>query len=197
MPYAQNWQVGAAWYCVSTSTVALAVNGGCCIHWRRLWRSALTPRYLAANADEGSQCKALGMTSVRGLGVAVPEKLAKDQRVEDYCILSALCGETTMAINVFGVLIWCGLGHCSPIRRACAKLPILLLSCCVVYPAHARLRDGRTGSTDAATGAVRLVTRWYTTNDAYFLFYRHVLGTIRTWRPHKPVMAPSELVERH
>jgi len=23
-----------------------------------------------------------------------------------------------MAINVFGVLIWCGLAHCSPIRRA-------------------------------------------------------------------------------
>ena len=67
------------------------------------------------------------MTSVRSLGVAVPEQLAKDQRVEDCCILSALCGETTMAINVFGVLIWCGLAHCSPIRRACAKLPILLL----------------------------------------------------------------------
>lgn len=54
------------------------------------------------------------MTSVRGLGVAVPEVLAKDQRVEDYCILSALCGETTMEINVFGVLIWRGLAHCSP-----------------------------------------------------------------------------------
>lgn len=54
------------------------------------------------------------MTSVRSLGVAVPEQLAKDQRVEDCCILSALCGETTMAINVLGVLIWCGLGHCSP-----------------------------------------------------------------------------------
>jgi hypothetical protein len=197
LPYAQNWQVGAAWYCVSTSTVALAVNGGCCIHWRRLWRSALTPRYLAANADEGSQCKALGMTSVRGLGVAVPEKLAKDQRVEDYCILSALCGETTMAINVFGVLIWCGLGHCSPIRRACAKLPILLLSCCVVYPAHARLRDGRTGSTDAGTGAVRLVT-WVVYDERRLLFVLQACtGYHRTWRPHKPVMAPSELVERH
>jgi hypothetical protein len=67
------------------------------------------------------------MTSVRSLGVAVPKQLAKDQRVEDCCILSALCGETTMAINVFGVLIWCGRGHCSPIRRASAKLPIFLL----------------------------------------------------------------------
>ena len=59
--------------------------------------------------------------------MAVPELLAKDQRVEDYGILSALYGETAMAINVFGVLIWRGLAHCSPIRRAHAKLPIVLL----------------------------------------------------------------------
>ena len=76
------------------------------------------------------------MASVRSLGVAVPEELAKDQRVEDYCIQSALCGETTMAINVFGVLIWCGIGHCSPIRRACAKLAILLS----YYPAASFIR---------------------------------------------------------
>jgi hypothetical protein len=76
------------------------------------------------------------MASVGGLGVAVPEKLAKDQRVEDYCIQSALCGETTMAINVFGVLIWCALAHCSPIRRASAKLAILIS----YYPAASFIR---------------------------------------------------------
>ena len=47
-------------------------------------RWLLQARYLASDADKGSQFMTIGITSVEGLGVAVPELLAIDQRVKDY-----------------------------------------------------------------------------------------------------------------
>jgi hypothetical protein len=109
-------------------------------------------------------------------------------------------GETTMAINVFGVLIWCTWSGWSPIRRsreiACSPPRLsgtLERGMCVL--------EAPIGSTDVATGYGE-VDDMAPITDTYFLFYmyRKYMYSIlqsRTWPQYTPVIAPSELAESH